>query len=421
MSKRLAEERQRNIDQMLQQLTSTDPAERREAAYYLGEAAAGEAVDTLIDVYENDEDRSVRKAAAYALGMFKAVERELARGNQQKVVRLLEKVENEGRLGKRANRSGLYTTILLLIVLALILFGLYLYLPDFLETSNFLVTAGLVTPTPDPRAQALPIVRDTLTRTRTDLTTLQSGYQTVQRGGQLDCTVFFNNPSPIPPAAVAGFGSLEGIVNGINGVVVDLISSKGRFDTACSTGANPSGDDVNTALNTITSALNRLAAVEPELASIEAQLLPPTPLPTSPPTTPTEPVVLANPQSHLAALFGLVDNMTGTLGAVSILQQYWTDAQRTGSTDGCRATQPRIPQDYVLPEVDIAASPELAQAVTLINEGLAATRTGWTDFILACNSQQVSLRSNTGLSTARAAFSSFEAARILLVAVQTGG
>ena len=69
-----AEERQQLINAMLDKLEHGNAAERRAAAYWLGEAAAGDAVDELIKTYHDDDNKSVRAAAAYALGMFRAVD-----------------------------------------------------------------------------------------------------------------------------------------------------------------------------------------------------------------------------------------------------------------------------------------------------------------------------------------------------------
>lgn len=425
MTKELAADRERQINIMLQQLSSSDPAERKEAALYLGEAAAGDSVDTLIEVYENDENGGVRKAAAYALGMFKAVEGELAKGNEAKVVKLLEKVENEGRLGKRANRSGLFSTVLLLVILAAILIGLNVFLPTYLMESDFRVTAGLITRTPDGRAIALPILRQTVTSAQSDLSALNTQYLSLRTGAPLNCTTFFNSPSPIQPATFTGMGELEAIGSDLNGIIIDLISAKGRFDNACSTGINPSETDITNALTIITNALSNLSNLEPRLTAIEAQVLPPTPRPATQTPLPSEAteesaVQLANPRAHLTALYGIIESATSPRGSLSDLQQRWTDVVRNGSTQ-CQAMPSNIASDYVLSEADANASVELKNAVELINQGLNLTRSGWTDFTLACNSQQLAASATNGLNNAQVALMAFQTATAYLDAVRDGG
>src|SRR5687767_15981756 len=85
----------------IKELSSTKASVRREAAYYLGEAGVDEAITKLATVFKNDPDKSVRKAAGYALGMFKAVEEALNGGREEEVVELLRGIVDEGKIGRR--------------------------------------------------------------------------------------------------------------------------------------------------------------------------------------------------------------------------------------------------------------------------------------------------------------------------------
>ncbi len=421
----LAEQRQRQIDAMIQQLASEDPADRREAAYYLGEAAAGDAVSELIDLYENDEDRSVRRAAAYALGMFRAVEKELARGNQERVVRLLERVEVEGKLGKRADHAGLRSTIILLLFFLAILAGInyWLTLPESRDTFT---AAGLIQPTQDQRPAQATSLLDAFERLRADATTLQTQFNSVRSGGSLDCTAFFNN---IPPQIAANYpglpeATIRDVISQMNGVNVDLVVAKTRYDAICN---NPdAGIDltqIEQVASSLSNAVERLNTLEPQVINVLQQFVPPTPTPTDTPLppTPTNPLGIANVQEQLNRLYSLVDEMSSPRGTTSLLLQYWEDVANTGTTGGCSQRPPTIPEDYVLPPADEQAAPELRQAVDLINAGLQGTRTGWTDFIFSCNSRTLGGDYPAGLSNARASLESFRAATGYLDIVRDSG
>lgn len=420
MAKRLAEQRQRQIDEKMQQLTSDDPATRREAVLYLGEAAAGDAVSALIDVYENDEDRGVRRAAAYALGQFRAVERDLSRGHEKKVVGLLEKVENEGKLGKRANRSGLYSSIVLLLFLLALLAGVnyFLTLPQSRDT---LVAARIIQPTADPRPNLAATLGDTYRRVRADANTLQAQFNRVRDGGTIDCTSFFNNATPLSPTNYAALPEAQTSVVQINSVISDLIVAKSRYETVCSNPNTPIDQAlIDQVASTLMGAVNRLISIESLVGGIVAASAPPTPRPTDIPTTPTQPITLANPRSHLNALYSIVESMISTRGEAALLVQYWEDVRQSSVTGGC-SVSPDIPENYVLPPEDAAASPNLVNAVTLINQALTSTRENWTDFIFACSSQNLFGVVTAELPQAQTALEAFRAGQTYLDLVRDSG
>ena len=120
-------------------------------------------------------------------------------------------------------------------------------------------------------------------------------------------------------------------------------------------------------------------------------------------------------------LFNIVDDVTSTRGASTLLVQYWTDVQTSGSTQGCSTTSiPTIPNNVFVPEADLEASPDLRDAVQLINNGLSALRTDWTNFQFACNSNGLQSKLSLELPNARVAADSFTAAGIKLQLVQAG-
>ncbi|MDX2161939.1 MAG: HEAT repeat domain-containing protein [bacterium] len=414
MSTPLAERRERQIDEMIQKLASSDPAERKEAALYLGEAAAELAVDKLVDLFENDEDRGVRRAAAYALGMFKSVEKELKRGekSRERVVQLLEQVETHGKLGKRANKSGLYSSIALLIVLLAILGGMNLFLPNYLRTSDTLVALGAITRTPTPSNSVVGLINDQIGKIRADASTLTSQYETV-RGGGIDCAAFFNNPPAIDAAQVAP-AELAAVAVSLNSVLVDLISTRQPYDAACNNQRGPlTPADVDPYLPTLANALIRLNDVQASFEPFARYIPTQTPIPTAtvdPFFTPSATPATPNPESHFSPLYELADLMIRPNGGAALLESYWQDVIRTGDTDGCRGRVPNIPAAYVLPDIDRAASPDLGQAVDLINSGLEAINTGWIDFTFACNSGNLRGAANRGVQNAQTAIAAFRTA-----------
>src|SRR5262249_14266772 len=132
-------------------------------------------------------------------------------------------------------------------------------------------------------------------------------------------------------------------------------------------------------------------------------------------STPTPAV---NVRAHLAALGDIVDEVQGARGANTLLNQYWSDVRASGTRAGCTQAAPTIPADYVLPEADGQAVPNLKLAVDLINGGLRFLRQGWTQYTNACNANNLPAALEGGSQTAQNASSAFENAQTLLNAVR---
>jgi hypothetical protein len=409
----IAAKREREIDRMLDQLASEDAAERREAAYWMGEAAVADAVPQLVDLYEHDDNAGVRAAADYALGMFRAVEETIKRGKEKKVVRLLERVEKQGKLGRRANKGGWVRLVLGLLIAFVAFAAAYRFMPEALvqTAQTSLVQAGLLKITPNTdRETLLRSVRERFTAVKNDTTTLQTQFQTALGGGTFDCASFFNIPTPfeMTGADAVAYPDIAQIVRQVNTAQNNLAAAYARFDAAClEVQALPAGE-IGPTYGILVNAIQALPEIESALSAAEGREAaapaadvtsvpeiaptsgPPTAIPptaTNPP--PTTEIRVADPRSHLANLYGILDDVTGQRGALTLLEQYWGDMRRSGTTAACSSTVPTIPENYVLPTADGQASSSLAQAVGLINEGLELTRTGWTDFTFACNSENV--------------------------------
>ncbi len=91
----------------------------------------------------------------------------------------------------------------------------------------------------------------------------------------------------------------------------------------------------------------------------------------------------------------------------------------SGSTNGCSITRaPEIPNNVFVPEADLVASPDLRDAVQLVNSGLSALHTGWTNFQFACNSGNLRDKVTKELPNAQVAADAFATAQTKLEMVQ---
>ncbi|MCZ2094957.1 MAG: HEAT repeat domain-containing protein [Anaerolineae bacterium] len=172
------------IDRMITQLGDKNTARRREAAEFLGEVAAADAVPDLVEVYRKDKSAQVRAAAAYSLGMYKAVERALKAGDEEKVVDLLTGIEKEGKIGRRAPIGRAIRINIALIVVLIVLVVVYLYSPDI---------EGRLFGSTRPRSEVVASVLETFTLVKNDTRSLQTELLDVISTRPLSCTAFFNN------------------------------------------------------------------------------------------------------------------------------------------------------------------------------------------------------------------------------------
>jgi hypothetical protein len=94
---------QKEVVVKIKQLRNKSAQTRAEAAYWLGEAGEVQAIEPLAQLYEKEKDPKVRQAAAYALGMFRAMETLIEAGDQEGLTDALIQVQMEGKFGKRAS------------------------------------------------------------------------------------------------------------------------------------------------------------------------------------------------------------------------------------------------------------------------------------------------------------------------------
>jgi hypothetical protein len=436
----------------IKDLSSKKSSTRRDAAYYLGEAGVDEAITKLATMYKSDPDKGVRKAAGYALGQFRAVEQALNNGEEERVVELLKRVVDEGKFGSRLKTSvkALVRLEFVLFLLFLLLVGLNLMMPGLkpLAIAGFTMpnVAALFAPRPAADTERGPLIeqlRTSYERIHNDGATLRAQFAQVLTGGQLTCSAFFNGSEPVVLSEndTAAYPDLLPAVSALNTAQEGVATAKQRFDDACFGGQPIQMEEIGGLLGPFNAKLEMLTSVEALLATptvnldVPATAAPATAAPaatsiqptqaqptqgvsTIVPTTPTVPVEIANPRAHLGPLYDIIESMNGQRGANGLLAQYWQDAASAGVTDGCNIAPPPIPEDYVLPQVDAQASPELVTAVDNVNLGLKLTRQGWTLFTTACQSGTLAAQASTGVSITQTAKAAFDVASGLLDAVR---
>lgn len=429
----------------MRDLSSSNPATRRAAAYYLGEAAVDEAITRLATVYKSDPDASVRSAAAYSLGMFRAVEQALQRGEQQRVVKLLQRVSEQGKPGKRLRvRPATLARIEIgLALLLVVLIALHLLLPGLGPLPGGITLPSFSQPEVTDGGEADDVLnqtRKTYDAVVADLATLQSQFQAVLTGGTPSCTAFYNLPAPLQPAEAASLPTnFARLVDAVNAGQAIVLNSHARLERACTEAQPIEPSEVGGLLAPIVTAQNALSGLGPLLDSAEpvpvisASAEPsatPTPAPTAtdaPPTathTPTEipptetPIFTVDPRQHVAALYGIIDHVSGPRNAAGLLRQVWTDTAQAGTTRACREPAPPIPAAYVLTEQEASALPELAQAAEQVNLALTLLRQGWDLFASACTSGTLAQQASTGLQMATTVEDALRVADGLLQAVR---
>lgn len=441
------EDLQREIARNRKRLTSTDAAQRREAALFLGEAADADSLDDLIDLYENDDDASVREAAGYALGMFRAVEEALREGgrSRNRAIKLLERVE-QGKLGKPGGGGGAGRWALAFLFTLIVLIVLYIALPPGLLRDVREVVSVALTPSPtvpvtpsatpeivipdSPERRFLAReIRGTYTRLRDDSANLIAQFQSVLGGGALDCTAFFNNTGPfaLTPEAENANPDIAALVRRLNETIASYNAAFQNYDSACFGTSPLTADNIGAILAPLVQiTTTTLPDIDRQLTNLETgqpinaapaeptSAIAATPEPPTLTPVPTTVIQVADPRSHLPRLYSIIDEMTGQRGAASLLAQYWIDVRSSGQTAGCTQTDPVIPDNYVLPEVDATASQVLANAVTLINQGLEAIRTGWQSFRQACSSGSLATNADAQYAITQTALAAFQAGTNLL-------
>jgi hypothetical protein len=416
MSDAKAKARLREIERSVGKLKSKNADERAEAAAYLGETAAADYINDLIDLYETDSDKGVKKAAAYALGQFKAIDRALSKGKQAQVEKLLTDVEENGKIGRRAPVGGVVQIIVILLVLFGILAAGYLFAPQLRQQLNRTTEAAQALSAPRrDRPTLIADARALFTGVRDDAQTLSNEYRRLLTNEPLTCSAFFNDPAAyvINPADASASPDIGGVIARLNEARLALLTAREPYTQACAGERALTTADSGAVLQPLTPVTVALGEIEAQLGALTGDGQP-TLVPTTPPLT------NANPAAQVAPLNALIEEITAPEGAAGLLVQYWGEAGTTGTTAGCTVPAPIIPDDAIITPADAAASPNLAAAVEQINTALAKVRNGWNQLAASCAENAAGTQARPQLTNAQEAVLAFGQAYDLLARVTAG-
>lgn len=383
-------------------LSSADPKKRREAAMWLGEAGDPSAITRLRQLYEQDPDRGVRRAAAYSLGMFRALEQGLNGPNQETVVQQLEDIALKGKMGRRVRipvRRLRQLLVGMLTSLAVLLVFTFVIWPEIADTvggsgepisEDINITPGAVeTGTVEGQAAALRAASEAL----------RGQYINVLGGGSVDCDTALNPPAPLDTATLPADEADEAAE--LNALLADWQTASEPFNRACAEDGTPvTPAEASPQLGILNLILARLDGETPGDSQAEDD---------DPPAEPQTDANMLRP--IIARMLDMVDELQTPRGPAGLLNQYWEDIRDTGSTDGCNQPVPSIPADYAPPS-DVADLPEdIIISIGLTNTGLELLRQSWAQFTAACGSDNPRAAADAGIQSIRSANSSFDLVR----------
>jgi hypothetical protein len=248
------------VQQNIKLLSSPNANVRRKAATWLGESGDPSAITRLKQVYEEDPDAGVRRAAAYSLGMFRALEQGMSSEDNDLVYERLEDIALRGKMGRRVPiRLGCLTRLLvaLLVSLAILLAFNFVVWPQYQD--QILDILGLE-PLADPAAAA---ISDLLLAIREDTTLLHDQYSDP---AALECGLSFNNPIVYMVENPDNQPELAGIANRLNGQLALLAVARAPYLQACSPDSSPLTEAAAAV------PLASLETIQAELDAIEADL-----------------------------------------------------------------------------------------------------------------------------------------------------
>lgn len=438
------------------QSTGAASDKRIKAIEWLGNAAATDAIPALVDVYENDPDPKVRKAAADALGQFRALEEKASKSSNP--LQVVAETQERAALYGHGNSSGgtsrdWVVSSAVLTVLAIVLFAAAFLLGGQGDGGGGETVAAVddsptATPAGSPEEIAvaeLQLLRESLAE---DARTLVTEFQAASRGDTIDCTrIFYNPPRYSLPAGfdASAYPQVEDISLQLNSVRDTLRDNFGHYREACEQGRTIPQTTALQGMQSIVNVERTLSQLLGELGAtgVQPAELPPTatrqPTATPEPTatqpgrdapTAEPPTATSTPSEasteaildEVRSLRFIIDEMNGFRGHNTLLLQYWRDVEETGDTGGCFEVVPEIPSDYRLEQrfVDTSnpALNALAQAVANLNLGLGLSRQSWAVFESACNDGTLRTSSAREVIRANTAKGAFDDATANLDTVQ---
>lgn len=426
---------------ILMQPKRHSPQERRDAAYWLGEAGDPRAISALVQVYRRDnKNKDVQKAAAYALGQFKALDEMIVRRPDEPVNDALDRPENRlvietltniaqyNEFGRR-RRIPLRTLYILMGLLVLTLAGMLAAMalvepnsnPDRRYAERFARLEGSAARVAFQQAEILT------TDFKADVEQLKAQ----ANAETLNCAIRLNQPVAFMPsaAAVEALPAFNVFATNYNAQRDRLLSVKSDFDSACREGtvlpASTRGTMSATLAEFNASMMDRaLSALETQLIALEADAeAQVTATAVFAQTATAEALVTPTPTLTLTATPGVpIDEINRQIGllartigdasdGLNTLDQYWTNAEETGTTQDCISVPPVIPQNYTLPEDFAVYVPELKTVSDLVNAGLELTRASYATFRQGCDAFNLTGVLMLGQETIRTARISLDTAQ----------
>ncbi|RMF82882.1 MAG: hypothetical protein D6737_00280 [Chloroflexi bacterium] len=381
-------------------LLHDDAKVRRAAIEWLTDNNVLEAIEDIATFYKTDPDKGVRQAAEKSLAHFRGLEAIY----RESVERGEPFIMPTGRVGRRHKSARtLWIVQGILLVTAVVLFALGVVLGGGDDEDN--AADGEVVASAITDENLNETIRFTAERLRNGTTALQRELQNVQNGGVVDCQATIDVPPTLSNLPANIDPEIVKVVDNINQLQADLTTAKTPFDNSCRGVVILTADAVGEPLASLANILEQLPLVEQTLTEALAT---DTPVPTDAPTVEPTATPNANLNFHRGQLLNIVDMVRSPRGAYTMLNQFWSEAQAVGTTDGCREVPPEIPQDYILPQEAVLASLELQAAAIDINTGLSLLRQGWSDFAAACSSGNLIGAASPGLRNTAQALDLFD-------------
>jgi hypothetical protein len=405
-----------------------DANKRRESIRWLGEAGDPDALPALVKVYQKDKTPGIKEEAAYALGQFKALGEALDDPETaDEAYNILDQIVLQGKFGKRANALPLILLEILMVIVAIVLFGMGLFFAGTVAVPRQGTQTAVQAITETARPTATPDTEDIMvSQLQTYYAELVADAQVYQfelvkagRGDSINCDDgVFNYPpvyelSPLW-AGNEGYSSVVELLNEAHGLL-DTVHQ--AYSAAC---LNNRPIPPEEALSLGRSVLDAQAKLDDALVALnsagvevtEPPQTSPTPRPTDPATA-TATADLSFVEDELVALDVIIGEMSTIQGPAQTLRSYWTQVTSTNTVyrSGCNLEAPIIPADHVLAPNNQGLFPQLDSAVENVNTGLQLLRDASNSFYAMCNSGTVPEDAGIRLDQTNTAINAFNTAR----------
>ena len=430
------------------------PEQRIRITYWLGEVGAPKAIRVLRHIYDTERDnKPLHKAATYALGQFKALERAVYREGDESFDTALQREENAdirqllqsvALTGEVSKRRSIPLPLLISLALAMTVSLVILAVLN-LQNLDLSISSNQVDSTPTPIVgassehtavlQAVADLRLWANWNYSDAQNLQQqfGVALASTDYLLVCESRFTlrRPLALSKLAARSYPALIDLAAEVNRSSKQINVAVIEHNRACQhQDGHTTYEEAHQISQRLGNLLVTLPALTESLATLETlaqnasigpggELILPTLVPTEIPTL--EPTPTIDPdtvRTHIRVLIFNIDQVSELhTGALALLSQHWLDIRTAGSTDACYDSQPLIPDDYLAIEPEILANwPELGNAQRSVNLAMQMLRDSWALFYAGCNTGNFTNPDvlNPGSMQAQASADALSAARATL-------